>query len=200
MELERRLIDKVKRQFDICLTKDMSHEDRFDYRKPFYDPNDSNNYVASFSFYKSDYAEMESLGLKIIDPRWIRYPLGRKGWCSDFVLHFCNMPAGEGALNRIKEFPILDEPDDICVGVYLSSHLPHVQPTPNHAGLIVNGKVISKFGCGPIFVHDYTAMPYGAYEYLKDGIKIREHDSFVFRRLSTETQDHVASACRNILR
>jgi hypothetical protein len=151
------LAESVDAVFTDCFNRDKSVTGRFN-------PEDPEDYIASFEDYAADYDPLKSFGIRILRPDEVEYPLKRNGDCVVFTLHKLGLPVDDDKevselVEKILKLPDSDEPMEDSIVVYC--------PTAwefggaSHIGLYRNGKVISKWGPGPIFEHGISATPYG---------------------------------------
>ena len=160
INIDESIADRVRETFSVCFDRDMDNKDRFD-------PSDPKRYIVPFEIYRDGYSLVEQLGVRIIDPRELSYPLGRNGECTHFTLHMMKLLSSpldlDELIKMILGLPTIETPTDGCLVVYYESlpEAPRLLGNPTHSGFFVNGRVISKWGLGgPIFEHEVSAMPY----------------------------------------
>ena len=162
MYLDLSIAEIVKRVFEDCFYTDINNPDRIAFNEP-------EKYIADFKDYRVDYSKLEQLGLgiRIVSPEEVGYLLGRNGECIDLVLHMIGVKYNSKDLekyaDRFESLQTLDKPADNCAVIYYSGVPMLFQEVREHIGFFIDGKVISKWGSGPIFEHDISAVPYVSY-------------------------------------
>ena len=156
IDVDTSIANVVRRTFEECFSRDMRDMRRFDRWDP-------KKYIAPFEVYREDYRAMEGLGVKIVDPNELGFSLGRDGGCVNFALYMLGLPFNihvEEQLEGVLEFPTSSAPIEGCIALY-KSILPEAPISEDdHIDIFRNGKVLSKWGPGPIFEHDLSSIPF----------------------------------------
>ena len=153
IDLDLNICSIVKEAYERCNKIDNSHRERFHVNK-------KKTYVAPFKTYKKDYTILTNLDLEIIDPVKIGYPYERGGVCHDLIMHLLGFKDVNWRefYSSLNSFPKLESPNEGDILVYTKSL--NGQNCINHLGQFKDGKVISKFGGGPIFHHGVHQIPF----------------------------------------
>jgi hypothetical protein len=154
MRLNLRRSLKVLDVYNICYVSDVVEN---------YEILNQGNQVP-FKRYRPFYREVEELGLEMIDPATLDYP-GVDGDCVQFFLKMMKLPSmsTEKVKNLTYNIPQVKVPGEGDIVLYHWSTLAQSFAfNPSHIGIFKKGKVLSKFGNGPIFRHGLHDVPYNS--------------------------------------